>query len=62
MRNGAFTVPGDGCVNFDPIFDLLSKAGYEGWLLVEAEQDPALANPLEYAIKARKYIREHTGL
>ena len=62
VRNGAFTVPGDGCVDFDPIFDLLSKAGYEGWLLVEAEQDPALANPLEYAIKARKYIREHTGL
>ena len=62
VRNGAFTVPGDGCVDFDPILALLSKAGYEGWLLVEAEQDPALANPLEYAIKARNYIREHTGL
>lgn len=62
VREGAFTVPGDGCVEFDPIFDLLSKAGYQGWLLVEAEQDPALANPLEYAIKARKFIREHTGL
>ena len=62
VRNGAFTVPGDGCVDFDPIFELLSKAGYEGWLLVEAEQDPALANPLEYAMKARAYIREHTGL
>lgn len=62
VRNGAFTVPGDGCVDFDPIFDLLANAGYAGWLLVEAEQDPAKANPLEYAIKARKYIREHTGL
>lgn len=62
VREGAFTVPGDGCVAFDPIFELLSKAGYEGWLLVEAEQDPAKANPLEYAIKARKFIREHTGL
>lgn len=62
VRNGAFTVPGDGCVDFDPIFELLAKAGYAGWLLVEAEQDPAKANPLEYAIKARKYIREHTGL
>ena len=62
VRNGAFTVPGDGCVNYDPIFKLLSEARYEGWLLVEAEQDPAMANPLEYAIKARKYIREHTGL
>ena len=62
VRNGAFTVPGDGCVDYDPIIKLLSDAGYEGWLLVEAEQDPAKANPLEYAIKARKYIREHTGL
>lgn len=62
VREGAFTVPGDGCVAFDPVFELLAKSGYEGWLLVEAEQDPARANPLEYAIKARKYIREHAGL
>ena len=62
VREGAFTVPGDGCVDFEPIFKTLSDAGYEGWLLVEAEQDPARANPLEYAIKARKYIREKTGL
>ncbi|MDD4080873.1 MAG: myo-inosose-2 dehydratase [Eubacteriales bacterium] len=62
VRAGAFTVPGDGCVAFDPVFEVLSRSGYEGWLLVEAEQDPAKANPLEYAIKARKYIREHTGL
>lgn len=62
VREGAFTVPGDGGVDFDPIFSLLSEAHYEGWLLVEAEQDPAKANPLEYAIKARQYIREHTGL
>lgn len=62
VREGAFTVPGDGCVKFDPIFELLSKACYEGWLLVEAEQDPAKANPFEYALKARKFIREHAGL
>ena len=62
VRNGAFTVPGDGGVDFDPIFDLLAKGGYTGWLLVEAEQDPEKAEPLEYAIKGRKYIKEHTGL
>ncbi len=62
VRNGAFTVPGDGGVDFDPIFKVLDEANYEGWLLVEAEQDPAKANPLEYAMKARKYIKEHTGL
>ena len=62
VRNGAFTVPGDGDVDFDPVFKVLSDAHYEGWLLVEAEQDPAKANPLEYAIKGRRYIKEHTGL
>ena len=58
VRNGAFTVPGDGNVDFDPVFKVLSDADYQGWLLVEAEQDPAKANPLEYAIKGRTYIRE----
>lgn len=62
VRLGTFTVPGDGAIDFKPIFDILSDAGYEGWLLVEAEQDPELANPLEYAIKARKYIRQNTGI
>ena len=62
MRNGAFTVPGDGDVEFDPVFQVLSDAGYQGWLLVEAEQDPAKADPLLYAQKARRYIKEHTGL
>ncbi|MFV0412795.1 MAG: myo-inosose-2 dehydratase, partial [Oscillospiraceae bacterium] len=51
VRLGAFTVPGDGSIDFAPIFEELAKAGYEGWLLVEAEQDPAIANPFEYALK-----------
>ena len=62
MRLGAFTVPGDGCIDFEPIFQVLEEAGYEGYMLVEAEQDPAKANPLKYAIKARKFIAEKTGL
>lgn len=62
VRAGTFTVPGDGDVDFAPIFDILEEAGYEGWVVVEAEQDPAKANPLEYAMKARKYIAEKTGL
>lgn len=62
VRQGAFTIPGDGCVEFDPIFACLAESGYEGYMVVEAEQDPARANPLEYAIRARKFIREHTGL
>ncbi len=62
VRMGAFTVPGDGCIDFAPIFSILEASGYEGWLLVEAEQDPALANPFEYALKARKYIKETAGI
>ena len=62
VRMGAFTIPGDGCIDFEPIFAVLEQAGYEGYLLVEAEQDPARANPLEYAIRARRFIAEKTGL
>jgi inosose dehydratase len=62
VKAGAFTVPGDGAVDFVPVFDRLKKAGYKGWWVVEAEQDPALANPLEYAIKARAYIKAKAGI
>ncbi len=62
VRLGTFTVPGDGSIQFEPIFDILETNNYEGWMVVEAEQDPSKANPLEYALKARKYIREKTGL
>ena len=62
VRAGVFTVPGDGDVDFAPIFDVVEKSGYEGWVVVEAEQDPAKANPFEYAKMARGYIREKTGL
>ena len=58
VRAGMFTVPGDGNVDFEPIFDIVNHSDYDGWFIVEAEQDPAKANPLEYAIKARKYIRD----
>lgn len=62
VRLGTFTVPGDGSLDFVPVFEILADTGYEGYVLVEAEQDPAVANPLEYAIKARKYIAEKAGL
>ena len=55
---GAFTVPGDGCIDYKPLFDILKKNNYSGWLVVEAEQDPKKANPLEYAIKGYKYLTE----
>lgn len=62
VKSGAFTVPGDGSIDFVPVFKGLEKVGYQGWWVVEAEQDPAKANPLEYALKARKYIRDKAGI
>lgn len=62
VKSGVFTVPGDGVIDFKPVFEVLSEAGYKGWFVVEAEQDPAMANPFEYAVKARKYIRETARL
>lgn len=62
VKAGVFTVPGDGCIDFRPVFKILKKVKYTGWWVVEAEQDPAKANPLEYAIKARSYIHDKAGL
>ncbi len=49
VLEGVFTVPGDGSVDFAAVFGALAKGGYAGWLVVEAEQDPAKAHPLTYA-------------
>ncbi|MCI1856928.1 MAG: myo-inosose-2 dehydratase [Sporolactobacillus sp.] len=62
VKQGAFTVPGDGIIDFVPIIQAIRASNYNGWLIVEAEQDPAKANPLEYALKARKYLQEKCGL
>ena len=62
VRQGVFTVPGDGGIDFEPIFAQLAEASYRGWLVVEAEQDPAVAPPLRCAEAARAYIRRTTGL
>lgn len=62
VRLGTFTVPGDGAIDFAPIFDVLDKSGYQGWMIVEAEQDPAKANAFEYALKARKYIKDTANI
>jgi inosose dehydratase len=48
---GAFTVPGDGSLDFAAIVSRLASHGYEGWFVVEAEQDPKVSPPLEMACK-----------
>ena len=56
--DGAFTVPGDGCIDYKPFLNVLKEKKYSGWLVVEAEQDPAKANPFEYAKIGYKYLNK----
>ena len=54
--DGVFTVPGDGCIDYDPLIKILYEAKYQEWLIIEAEQDPKKANPLEYAKLGHNYL------
>ncbi len=54
---GVFTVPGDGCVGYPAVLSGLKDAAYSGWLVVEAEQDPAVAHPLTYAAMGYASLR-----
>jgi inosose dehydratase len=57
VLDGVFTVPGDGSIDYAPILRTLAQAGYAGWLVVEAEQDPAKAHPLTYARMGHDALR-----
>ena len=57
VLNGTFTVPGDGVIDYDAVLTTLKEAGYEGWLVVEAEQDPAVAPSYAYAKKGHDTLR-----
>lgn len=54
--DGVFTVPGDGCIDYEPLFKILHENNYDKWLIIEAEQDPKKANPLEFAKIGYKYL------
>ncbi len=62
VLSGVFTVPGDGDIDFARIFDALRRARYEGWLVVEAEQDPKKADPFLYSKKGRETVRAALGV
>jgi inosose dehydratase len=55
--NGTFTVPGDGSIDYAAALKTLKDNGYEGWLVVEAEQDPAVAPSYQYAQKGYQTLR-----
>ncbi|MES1955091.1 xylose isomerase [Salinisphaera hydrothermalis EPR70] len=61
VRAGMFTVPGDGCIDFTPVIDFAKSDAYNGWLVVEAEQDPTQAPSAEYADKAMRTVRSFFG-
>ncbi|MDT7953394.1 MAG: myo-inosose-2 dehydratase [Acetobacteraceae bacterium] len=54
---GVYTVPGDGCIDFAECLRPVAAANYDGWLIVEAEQDPARAHPLTYSTKGYVHLR-----
>ena len=67
VRRGAFTVPGDpeGCVAFEPVLKIAADAGYQGWLVIEAEQDSAVREPYHYqrmGFEALRRMARSTGL
>jgi inosose dehydratase len=57
VLNGTFTVPGDGVIDFERVLSVLYGAGYEGWLVVEAEQDPTVAPSYANAQKGYQTLR-----
>lgn len=67
VRRGVFTVPGDpeGGVDFPPVLRIAAEHGYQGWLVIEAEQDPDVRNPFEYqslGLKSLKAMARQAGL
>lgn len=57
IRRGVFTVPGDGNLDFYPIFKTLVERGYKGWAMIEGEQDPSVYDPFTLAKNALNYIQ-----
>ena len=57
VLDGVYTVPGDGVIDYPEVLAPLARAGYRGWLVVEAEQDPEIADPPTYAKMGYEYLR-----
>ena len=57
VLEGVFTVPGDGFIDYDRFAKTLAEVNYEGWVVVEAEQDPVKAPPFEYAQKGYRTLK-----
>lgn len=58
---GVFTIPGDGETDYGALLKPVLDAGYHGWFMIEAEQDPAIADPFVQAVNARRYLKDTFG-
>lgn len=58
---GMFTVPGDGALDYAELMRALAGIGYAGWIVIEAEQDPALAPPRQYAQLGLRTLEQHAS-
>ena len=61
ILEGVFTVPGDGAIDYYALARRLAEVGYEGWVVVEAEQDPAKAPPGPYSAMGRRHLAAAFG-
>ena len=61
VLQGVFTVPGDGCIDFEAVLAPLQNRGYDGWIVVEAEQDPTIADPMTYADLGYRTLAQLVG-
>ena len=64
VRRGVFTVPGDpaGCIDFVPVLQVAAEHGYQGWLVIEAEQDPLMADPFKYQMMGLACLKHFAAL
>jgi inosose dehydratase len=58
ILEGVFTVPGDGLIDYHAFARCLAHMGYEGWVVVEAEQDPVKAPPKAYSAMGYRHLVE----
>ena len=63
VRRGVFTVPGDpeGCVDFTSVLKVAAEHFYQGWLVIEAEQDPMVRDPLKYQMMGLACLKHFAG-
>lgn len=62
VKANVFATPGAGALEFEPVMQALKDAGYAGWFIVEAEQDPSVHDPYVVSGAARAFLRERFGI